>query len=385
MKTKGKIFNHDTINAVGNVINHSMGDAAPNIEQDDLGDCASEKELAQLLGVFKYPGRVLGTTNPNDIIQLHPDLRGGWSWITDHYDRIGLSYTKEVIWNDDFDLIGKFPDHELSVFFFGLKAHSARPNKKWFDLVERINSKNNFIKFCQNLSIDIPETSCFEDVSEFCGCDGIKFPVYLKISTSVSGLGVVRCRDEDELLKEIFLIKPGIGFQLQEEVKAKAFINIQYAINSEHLKRVVITEQILEGCQHSGNRFPAGYDDVWEITDPIAMKLQQEGIEGYFAFDVAVTYEGKYLLIECNPRYNGSTYPTNIAKKLGIESWVAKNFETTKTFDELNLGELEYNSAEKSGVVVVNWGCISDGKMGVLIAGNLSEQSEIEEELKRII
>ena len=380
-RTGRKIFNHDIVNAVGIV----MKDATPNIKQNDLSDCVDEEELAQLLGFSKYSGRVLGTTSPSDIIQLPPGLRDDWNWITDHYDRIGLSHTKKVIWNDSFDLVSEFPDYELSVFFFGSKAHAARPDKKWYDLVEMMNSKNSFIKFCQDLSVDIPKTNCFEDVSEFCGCDGIEFPVYLKISTSVSGLGVVRCRDEDELLKEISLIKPGIGFQFQEEVKARVFVNIQYRINSGHLERVAITEQILEGCQHSGNRFPASCDDVWKVTDPIAVKLQQEGMKGYFAFDVAVTYSGEYLLIECNPRYNGSTYPTNIAKKLGIESWVAKNLETTKTFNELDLGEFEYSSAERSGVIVVNWGCISDGKMGVLIAGNQSEQNEIEEGLRKII
>lgn len=388
-ESKGRIFNHNVENSIGNIFNHDMEDAAPNTKQvfkkDNLGNCADEDELSKLLGVFKYPGRVLGETNSNDIIQLHSDLSAEWKWITNHYDKIGLSYTKNVVWDDDFDMVKKFPDYELSVFFFGLKAHSARPNKKWFDLAEKMNSKNNFIMLCHNLSVDVPKTSCFKDKTEFC-CNGIKFPVYLKISTSVSGLGVIKCRDENELKKEISLIEPGIDFQIQEEVKTETFINVQYVINNKCLSRVAITEQILEQSQYVGSKSTDDYEDVWGVTDQLAAKMQQEGMKGYFAFDLAVTEDGKYLAIECNPRYNGSTYPTNIAKKLGVKSYVSKSFETTKTFDELSLGELEYNPTRKSGVIITNWGCISDGKIGVMFVADSNEQRmKIEDEFKKII
>jgi len=55
--------------------------------------------------------------------------------------------------------------------------------------------------------------------------------------------------------------------------------------------------------------------------------LYREGMKGTFAFDVAVTRKGvgtDYLAIECNPRFNGASYPTVIAHKLGLESWVAR-------------------------------------------------------------
>ncbi|MEA1937208.1 MAG: ATP-grasp domain-containing protein [Patescibacteria group bacterium] len=388
-ESKRRIFNHNVENSIGSIFNHGMEDAAPKTKQvfnHDLSDCSDEDELSKLLGVFKYPGRVLGETNPNDIIQLHPDLNDGWKWITSHYDKIGLSHTKNVIWDDNFNIVENFLGYELSVFFFGSKAHSARPNKKWFDLAEKMNSKNSFMALCHDLSIDVPKTDCFENVNQFCGCNGTKFPVYLKISTSVSGLGVIKCEDESELEKEISLIEPEVDFQIQEEVEAKTFINVQYVAYDKYLKRVAITEQILEECQYAGSRSTNDYENVWEITDQIAMKMQQEGMRGYFAFDLAVTEDGKYLAIECNPRYNGSTYPTNIAKKLGIGSWVAKNFETNiTTFDNLNLEGIEYDSSRKSGVIVVNWGCISDRKIGVLIAGNQDEQNRIEEKLKTFI
>jgi len=380
-----KIFNHDTVGAVGNIVNHGMEDAAPDTKRifnHDLRDCADEEELARLLGVFKYPGRVLGETNPSDVIQLHPDLKSSWNWITDHYNRIGLPHTKTVIWDDNFDLIRRFPKHDLSVFFFGSKAHAVRPDERWYKVVKRMNSKNHFIKLCQDLSVCTPKTACLDDKDNFQGCDGFDFPVYFKISTSVSGLGVVKCRNEQELEKRIFSMDSGIDFQIQEEIKTDTFINVQYVVNSGHLEKVAITEQILEDCQHSGNRFPTKYDSAWEVTDPIAVKLWQEGMKGYFAFDLAVTDE-KYSVIECNPRYNGSTYPTNIAKKLGIESWVAKNLTTNiRTLDDLNFEGIEYNPLKKSGIIVVNWGCISDGKIGVLIAGDQNEQEQIEEEFR---
>lgn len=49
-------------------------------------------------------------------------------------------------------------------------------------------------------------------------------------------------------------------------------------------------------------------------------------MKGIFAFDVAVVQTDKGLrfpAIECNPRFNGATYPTLIAQKLGIREWSA--------------------------------------------------------------
>jgi len=95
--------------------------------------------------------------------------------------------------------------------------------------------------------------------------------------------------------------------------------------------------------------------------------LYREGMKGTFAFDVAVTRKGvgtDYLAIECNPRFNGASYPTVIAHKLGLESWVARVFSTRhRSLTFLQLAGIEYNPHRGEGVVLVNWGPILQGKL----------------------
>lgn len=392
-KIMSSIANHEVTDAVGyvpqSVFNHNMRCAAPGVNHivnHDLKDCSSEAELARVLGVFRYPGRALGSTNPGDVIQLHPDLQSEWLWIIRHYQQIGLSHASEVIWDDNMNIMSKFPQLTPSVFFFGEKAHQSRPDQSWYEIVKLMNSKNRFMTVATDLNVPVPFTLCFESKNDFDGCVDIEFPAYLKVSRSVSGLGVILCRDLKQLEQEISQLESDVSFQIQEDLGSDiVFLNIQYRVQSDGvLQRVLTTEQILDGCQHNGNRFPACCEP-WEITDPLAKFMFDRGMKGYFAFDVAVT-NGGYRVIECNPRYNGASYPTNIALKMGLSQWSAKGLKTR--FDSLScldLGHLQYNQDKESGVIVFNWGCVKDGKIGVMFVGNTDHQRVQETELMRII
>jgi len=67
--------------------------------------------------------------------------------------------------------------------------------------------------------------------------------------------------------------------------------------------------------------------------------------------------------IECSPRFNGASYSTVVAHKLGLESWVARVFPTRhrtrhRSLTFLQLAGIEYNPYHSEGVVLVNWGPI---------------------------
>lgn len=381
------IFNHHVTDAVGyvppNIVNHEMQDAAPKVNcivNRDLKNCSTEDELAKVLGVFRYPGRVLGSTKVGDIIQLHPDLKSEWDWISRHYNRIGLEFTSDVIWNDDFNVAKNFPEHNIDVFFFGEKAHIVRPDENWFQITKHTNSKNNFIKLAKQLGVDVPDTICFSNKEE-ADYKNFDFPVFIKVDVSVSGLGVIKCNNITELESELDKLDSSVGFQIQKNIDAVAFLNLQYRVNGKGLERVIATEQVLDGCSHSGNSFPTIHQP-WNLTDPLAHYIYQQGMKGYFAFDVAVARKGngyKYYAIECNPRYNGASYPTNIALKLKIPSWTAKSFHTSfNSLGYLDLGDIEFSANKKAGIIIVNWGCILDKKIVAIIAGNKEEQINIE-------
>jgi len=286
------------------------------IYNHEMNEHSRREEIACVPDLYKYHCRSLCMTNPGDIIQLHPDLRKDFDYITAHYDRIGLSYTRNVVWNDDLEIIRNFPNYELSVYFFGEKVNHVHPNEKWFRIAQTMNSKNDFIRTCKELSVYIPETFCFKGKEELKDYEKFDFPVYFKISTSSSGRGVIKCWNAAELENAVSMLNSGINFQIQKEIDAKAFINVQYVIEEGICERGIISEQVLNGFKHIGNRFPTPYNDAFELTDRIAMKMTNEGMKGFFAFDLAVTKDGKYAVIECNPRVNGATYPTIIALKL---------------------------------------------------------------------
>ena len=53
------------------------------------------------------------------------------------------------------------------------------------------------------------------------------------------------------------------------------------------LSALAATEQVLDGCVHQGNRYPVPAPP-WPVVEPMAEWLVEQGMQGVFAFDVAV-------------------------------------------------------------------------------------------------
>jgi len=358
--------------------------APARIINHDIMGCTAEG----VVGNHLYSGRALGLTEPGDLLQLHPDLRSQWTYIRDHYRRIGLSHTEQIIWDVGQDVLSRYPEREVCVFYFGAGEHRVRPDAAWFRAVDFINSKNNFMFIAQRLGVPVPETLCFGQASDISDrqIETFPHPCYLKAAVSVSGVGIYRCGDATALRTAIGRFEPGVPVQLQQAVTSDHFLNLQYQVTADGLERLAVTEQILDGCAHQGNRFPALHEP-WECVEPMAEWLYWEGMKGTFAFDVAVTQKSigtDYLAIECNPRFNGASYPTVIAHKLGLESWVARVFSTRhRSLTFLQLAGIEYNPHRGEGVVLVNWGPILKGKLLCLVAGSEAVQERLILELER--
>ena len=339
-----------------------------------------------VVGNYLYSGRVLGMTEPEDLIQLHPDLQSQWQAITAHYDNIGLSYSQNPIWDVSFKQLGNYPDYEPSVFIFSNAIHeSSEDNRDWQDVVEFINSKNNFIRLAQELNIKVPLTLCAENKTQLQKDNSeIPFPCYLKPAVSVDGVGIYRCGDSQELDDALIELDNDTPVQVQQEVIAHKFLNLQYEVKNGSVEPLAATEQILDGFAHQGNRYPTAYQP-WELVEPMAQWMAKKGMKGIFAFDVAtIENQTDCFAIECNPRFNGASYPTGIARKLKIDSWCSDNFVTKyRSLDEIDLGDLKYNPATKTGAIIYNWGSILVGKLGVLLAGSIAQQDELRLLLKQ--
>lgn len=337
----------------------------------------------QVAGNHLYSGRVLGMTNSRDAIQLHPDLKPEWKTITAHYQRVGLSPSTNVIWDVSLEHLETYPDFVLSVFYFGDAVNNNSPcaqyfqqhDPDWYTVVAYMNSKNNFMRLAQELGVAIPQTYCFEEKSIALG--EMPYPCYLKPSVSVDGVGIVRCETKEQLNQALQELPQKASFQIQEEIVASAFLNLQYQVRPQGVEQLAASEQILDGCAHGGNRFPSTHQP-WHLVEPMAQWMASKGMKDVFAFDVAVDERGsepRYLAIECNPRFNGASYPTGVAHKLGITQWSCETFRTRyRSLKQIDLNGIEYDSATQTGVILINWGLIQIGKLVILMAGTRKQQ-----------
>ncbi|MGF1604080.1 MAG: ATP-grasp domain-containing protein [Thermosynechococcaceae cyanobacterium] len=360
------------------------------IVNHDIMNCTHQ----QVTGNHLYSGRVLGLTEPNDVVQLHPALRSEWQAIVEHYDRIGLRHSQNVIWDISSAVRLAHPQIESSVFYFG---DSENPNsirsqqfrcqdQRWHDVVQYMNNKNNFMELAHQLQVTVPKTLCFGEKAEVRINSEIPYPCYVKPSVSVDGMGIVRCANRQELLLALYDMPEKTPFQLQEEVLAASFLNLQYQVTEEGLKRHAATEQILDGCSHSGNRYPTEYHP-WDLVEPMAQWMMEQGMKDIFAFDVAVVFSShgpRYYAIECNPRYNGASYPTGVAFKLGINSWICETFTTPfRSLSDFDLSGIEFDAKTGVGVILINWGSIHTGKVVCLLAGSHTQQDQFRSVLKQ--
>lgn len=349
----------------------------------DIMNCTADG----VMGNHLYSGRALGLSEPWDIIQLHPELKSQWDDIRAHYLRVGLPHSENVIWNLDLKHLGMHIGFQPSVFFFGPNEYTYWGDHAWMETVDYINSKNNFMTLAHQLGVDVPETSCFASVNEIRAADimQLTYPCYLKAAVSVSGVGIYRCENRDEFQAAMTKFAPGVPVQIQEEIITDTFLNLQYRVNGKELQRLTASEQILDGFTHQGNRVPASHEP-WASVDPMAEWLMANGIKGIFAFDLAVVQTDRGLrfpAIECNPRFNGASYPTLIASKMDIPEWSARSFNTRyRSLDEINLKDLEFDIDTGEGAILVNWGTILVGKLMILLAGSREYQEALALELE---
>ncbi|OGF27323.1 hypothetical protein A2331_01085 [Candidatus Falkowbacteria bacterium RIFOXYB2_FULL_34_18] len=363
--------------------NQKEGDISrrPVIINHDLRGCSTEEELDKVSGLDAYSGRVLGISHREDIIQFSPILKPNYDWVRDHFRRIGLKCSENIIWDKDFDVLKDYGDYDFSVFYFGEKIHGIRPDEKWFSIADRMNEKNFFIKKSRELGLPTPKTFLFNSVEEINDLHVFPFPCYFKLSRSVSGMGVHKCAHFLELAEQLAKIKPGVRFQIQEKADSDCFISSQYRVTGGQLYFVATTAQILKGDVHKGNYGPIEYDPR-NVTDVLAQYMFECGMKGHFGIDMVVVKDNydnnQYQLLECNPRFTGASYPFFIAQRLGAKFWHGRGYDVDFTnLNDWNFDRsLEYDPKRKSGLVVFNWGCAINGTIGILIVAQ--EKDEIE-------
>ena len=340
---------------------------------DIVGSYPNE-QLVRIPGCERYVARSLGITKPGDIIQLHPDLRHDWEYICEHYHRVGLPHTMKVVWDLDPAVANDYPERELSPFMYVDDFYKLRPDHDWYRTMLLARSKNDFLRLAHEVGAPIPRTLMYDGTSDVCYAD-VHYPCFLKADVSASGMGVFRVKDEAELRKILESVEGPL--QIQDEIADATFLNLQYDCTSGGAKRIIVTEQILDGFVHCGNRFPARRDP-WEVTDKVANLLAKMGQRGIIGIDVAISGDDA-IVIECNPRYNGASYPTIVAHKLNAKHWVSQSMKTRhRSLAHVDFAHPAwFDPVRGSGAVLLNWGPLYVGGLGLLVIGNPEEERAV--------
>lgn len=332
-----------------------------------------------------YASRALCITGKDDVIQLPVEAQKHWDFIQAHYARVGLECCHQVVWDLRLEQTRNYLDAPLSCFYFGERENYFRKNDRRLKITRQLNSKNTLIGLAKDKNIKTPLTLCFDSKELFSNADEISYPVYLKPSISTSGLGIVRCENNKSLTHAVSTLQSGVAFQVQNAVKAEVFSSYQFEVVDGKAKILLISDQIISGHSHAGNRYPARYENEKFLMD-FAQFAVDEGLDDIFAFDVAVStgpHGVAYDLIECNPRYTAATYPAMVAKKLNIASWMSLIIEVpVRSFDGFDIKDLEYQSKTQQGLILISWGAIEYGRLMFMMVGTPEQQLALVNQVK---
>ncbi len=379
-----------------------------------LKHITKDHKLGSIDGVLGYESRALALGGADDVVILDPSLKGDFSAICEHYGRCKLSHCGEVVWSSTPDVLSDFAGaYEISVFLHTRELLPYTKDEERLKAVEFFVSKNNSIRWAREHETLTPETLfsncglCGKKCGQSSSC--LPLPVVVKPDESDSGVGIEQCKTQKEFKRAIANIRdlfgPQAKFQVQESLpEDTTFLNLQFYGRDDTAEFVELTEQIMKGHAHFGNSTVDDKSPFWAaatIFAPLAKTMARKGLRGIFGLDVAAVPnsfglgEGtiEFYFVECNPRWNGASYPTRIAdlRKLNVPNWSATyvNFSAgTSAKDlikQLRKRGLEYNPQNKVGVVIFNWGPISSGKAGVMLIGSTEEQRALRQELSKAI
>ncbi|MBL9172999.1 MAG: hypothetical protein JNL10_05650 [Verrucomicrobiales bacterium] len=328
-------------------------------------------------GHERWGGIALAVSCPGDVVQMHPSLRPLEPAVRAHYDRCGLPVAETILWDDGYHALEAAGRDGISVSMFGNEVHRRCPDARWRTVVDRFQDKNAFVVWARGFGAPVPRTVCVPHGRDARN-HGLAYPVFLKDAVSLAGLGIDRCMDELDLADAIrWRVDP---FQIQEALPpGTAFLNAQYLGSDAGCDYVTTTRQILDGWSHRGNSWPEPVC-VRKVTDPIAHELVRLGMRGIFGFDVAVAgYPDltRVWVLECNPRWNGSSYFWFPAQKLGAKAWTGLVVSCPADFNSMDLGELEFRPASGEGIVLVDWTRTDSGSASVLVVGTPERQRDL--------
>jgi hypothetical protein len=337
-----------------------------------------------LSGGETKPLRAIALAEPGDVVWVPESTLALARSMLTYYEEMGI--VRDVL------LTSEWPralsrGQQLDVLFFGTAAHALAPNEYRLRASLRWNSKNNFLRDAKELGGNVPYTK-FIDKGSFRVPGFVKnLPIYLrtegatvvlKAAVSAGGKDVLICRTAMELMRAIesdqFF---GRDVQVQEYLSDATFYGVQYARG-----RIFVTEQVMNSHGAYAGAIPVCNRELVEAmhttTRRVISAVAGEEIP-IFSLDVAVAADGRILLLECNPRYGGTSFPWLLAERIGLSAsqWEYRYIPCRQGIDPfrtcLTTAKLP---GQMVGAIVVDPG-VDHGEVGVMFVGNESARRSL--------
>lgn len=336
-------------------------------------------------------GRVLLISDPDDMVVLDPGLKKEYTYVRSHLDRAGLETSHQIIWKHyDRPLTSKLKSQKrVSLYCYSPKWHQVLQDHKRLEATSLYLLKSAALEAGKKNNIITPMSFlCKNYQSSLSIIDQVTFPVYLKPERASSGIGITFCPTKEDL---IAILKSYSYFPmlLQEEVKADYFSSIHFRVKQDKIENFVTVKQTIENNCAVGHHAPHGLEIETNYMI-LAQQLYQDGMKGYFGFDVGIkkAADGSHqqILMECNPRFTSATYPALIAEKLGVRTWQTKRYQTPhRSLQQFDLASVTFDSKTKRGVILLDWGMLLLGEPLFMLIGDLDDQLYFDQQLQAIL
>lgn len=259
---------------------------------------------------------------PDDVVQLPVRLQdtGGLEWMRGHYGACGIAVAGRVTFCDA-PVIARSvypaPDYALSVSLFTSRFDEERPDLNWLRAVKTWSSAGALAKVCHHYGIPtLPET--------------------------LNG-------GHPEMIEVHYQLESGTA---------------EYLGTTERVRTEGELAHVASG------------HDVRYITDVLAQRALTDGLRGYVTFSLGVAClsggRKKYLVHSCYPGCREPLYAAvAVARLSGVRGgWEYRVIGTKyRCYDELPLRGIEYDPDRGTGVLVIKWGTLLWGHLGVLLVG----------------
>lgn len=240
---------------------------------------------------------------------------------------------------------------------FCLDTHVVHAEHAALAAIPWLNHKGMFLTWCRKNKWPIPQTQVADAPMRL---GSHTFPVVYKPSVMAGGHGIVVAPDHSALQR--LLQSNAVDYVLQEHLADARFYGVQ--VETDGVGSVTgyqITRQVIDGTAYVGTSTTidpelAGW--IWQVVSECAKEIACFRLLD-FVIDIAVTAgsDARIVIMECNPRYGASTYPTKLARRLlGRDAHFEYRYVPVVTSrpQDLRFGELLFNQERRTGLLPID-------------------------------